>query len=552
MQQFKKITSQHYLDTIRGMWVGKFLGGTLGAPIEGIKDIHTFTPADLQPELAENDDTDLQLLWLHALEEHGVELTGKILAEEWMEHYPTPWCEYGIMMKNWRSGLQPPETGKHNNWFYHEGMGCPIRSEIWGAVCAGSPELAARFAEMDGTLDHHGDSVEAEKFLAAIDAAVFVEKDIERLLDIGQAVVDPASTFYALVRDARQWATNDDWATCRRKIINTYGHPEMTHVLENLGFIILGLIQGKGDFGATICAAINCGYDSDCTAASAGAIIGGILGFSGLPEHLKSAVPNSYQLSDWMKGFPREGSLDELCNACGHWAQKIATHHNAPLELEGEYTYTPLAVAPQPLPTKIAETPQHAKWAMIGPFTRPWTERLAQRTDFPDHGHPTMPSVEYCAMNTAGFNTDYLNGEATFDNASLSMLPADIAQLIQAQDDRVPTADLNWPQRSPYSYYAYTELSLEEAERVWLLLGSSGPLKVWIDGELRLESNSYQQFTPVSFSIDQQLDAGLHRVLIKAEVTSNKPELYFALKEHKQEHWHQNQYFMDFTWQPVG
>lgn len=543
-----KISMDTYRDRIRGMWVGKFIGGTLGAPIEGIKDCHAFKPGDLRPELAENDDTDLQILWLHALEEHGPGLTADDMILEWLEHYPAPWGEYGVMRANWQMGLRPPETGRHNNWFYHEGMGCPIRSEIWGAICPGAPELAAKYAEQDGAIDHNGASVEAEKFLAAIDAALFVEDDLGALLDIGQKAVDPASVFYDLVVTVREWAVKYDWETCRRRILNRFGHPEMTHVLQNLGFVILGLVQGKGDFEETICKAINCGYDSDCTAASAGAIIGGMLGFSRLPEHLRDAVPNVYQLSEFMVGFPREGSLDALCDSCGYWAQKVLEHHQADVVLEGTYQHSNIEVEPQVIPDILMSRPDHPSWSLIGPYFRPWDDRFSQNTKYPEHGQEAMPSVEYFAHNVPGIDFDYLGGEADFDATQLPAIPNDMKNVEKALDDRLPLRSLESSLERPWVGYAYTEFEIGESIDLWLMFGATGPLRVYLDGKCIITSDTYQPLTPVSFSAENRFKPGNHRLLVKFASTSNVPALYFALKEHSRKHWHQNPYYLKAVW----
>lgn len=42
----------------------------------------------------------------------------------------------------------------------------------------------------------------------------------------------------------------------------------------NVPFTVLALLAGDGDFGRTICTAVNCGMDTDCTAATAGALLG--------------------------------------------------------------------------------------------------------------------------------------------------------------------------------------------------------------------------------------------------------------------------------------
>jgi hypothetical protein len=53
---------------------------------------------------------------------------------------------------------------------------------------------------------------------------------------------------------------------------------------SNLGILVVGLLYGEGDFGETICVAVNCGEDTDCTGATAGAMFGIIHGIDAIPQ----------------------------------------------------------------------------------------------------------------------------------------------------------------------------------------------------------------------------------------------------------------------------
>src|SRR5512137_771087 len=72
-----------FLDRVTACWLGKNIGGTLGMPFEGkqqVQDVSFYT--NLKPgEPAPNDDLDLQLLWLKAMEEHGARVDARILGE---------------------------------------------------------------------------------------------------------------------------------------------------------------------------------------------------------------------------------------------------------------------------------------------------------------------------------------------------------------------------------------------------------------------------------------------------------------------------------------
>lgn len=68
------INLTEYRDKVEGCWAGKNIGGTLGAPMEGSRELthHEFYTQDLQGAPAPNDDLDLQLIWLEAIERHGL------------------------------------------------------------------------------------------------------------------------------------------------------------------------------------------------------------------------------------------------------------------------------------------------------------------------------------------------------------------------------------------------------------------------------------------------------------------------------------------------
>ncbi|MFR6332249.1 MAG: ADP-ribosylglycohydrolase family protein, partial [Eisenbergiella sp.] len=57
-----------------------------------------------------------------------------------------------------------------------------------------------------------------------------------------------------------------------------YGDVDCSISFYNIGVIVLALLYGNGEFEKTITLAVNCGYDTDCTAATLGAVLGIIYG----------------------------------------------------------------------------------------------------------------------------------------------------------------------------------------------------------------------------------------------------------------------------------
>lgn len=302
-----------YLDKVYGCWLGKCVSGTIGAPYEGMKQRLDFaySPVFLE-ELIPNDDLDLQVLWLSVLEQKGVNTTARDLAEAFSERCPYAPGEYAVFKKNFRCGIAPPLTGAFNNRTYIEGMGAPIRSEIWACIAPGNPGLAARYAEMDGQLDHAGNSVYAEQFLAAMEAAAFFESDLDRLVAIGLEHVPANSKIARLIRDVHGWAhSGRDRAYTRSLIIREYGHPSCTNLFENIGFTLLALFAGGSNLIESTMVALNCGFDTDCSCATAGALLGIIHG----AERLMAA----HDLTDI--GYALEVDAPRRSNTIRHLAE---------------------------------------------------------------------------------------------------------------------------------------------------------------------------------------------------------------------------------------
>ncbi len=290
-----------YFNKVYGGWIGKCIGGAVGAQVEGQKTIHNFTEETAFPKKwPPNDDLDLQVLWLHTIKKRGIFITSKDLAEEWIEHCWYYFNEYGRFLKNFKRGIEPPVSGWFDNEYFRESMGCPIRSEIWGFICPGNPDLAIWYAEKDGVLDHWRDSVWAESFFSAIEASLFFEKDINKLIEIGLKYVPKNSELrnvIELVKECRHQGLN--WKEARDEVLKNFGRPDFTSVYQNIGFTLIALLWGNYNFVNTILIALNCGYDTDCTCATAGAILGGILGENNIPLKWKAPLMDRFEM-----GFP--------------------------------------------------------------------------------------------------------------------------------------------------------------------------------------------------------------------------------------------------------
>ena len=283
-----KITYATYLDKVYGCFLGKTVIGTLGAPYEGIKmPLELPFKEEMINTMLPNDDLDLQVLWLDVAEKYGERFTSDQLLDRFVNYCDYSPGEYAVMRKNWTRGIHTPASGAFSNDFYIGGMGCPIRSEIWACLAPLDPWKAAELATRDGVLDHWGDSVQGERFFAALESAAFgvdgTTCNLYDLINVGLSVIKKDTKFYELVTDTVAWSREyDDVKRILRKILHKYGHPDCTNLHQNIGITLTALLKGNLDQIKTGMDALNCGFDTDCTCATAGAIIGIIRGAKSL------------------------------------------------------------------------------------------------------------------------------------------------------------------------------------------------------------------------------------------------------------------------------
>lgn len=315
-----------FYDKVFACWLGKNIGGTLGAPYENFR--HTFDLTFYEPvpdKPIPNDDLDLQLIWLKLLEERGLDPALPEFAEYWNLYAASyPWNEYGFFMRNYSRGLRPPIAGCFENYFVDE-MGSPIRSEIWACLYPGNPEQAARMAWKDSCIDHAGgEGTYGEIFWAAVESAAFVISDPMILIRIGLNMIPISCQISRSIREVL-WCYENNliWGITRERIVKWFGHIQACNAVPNHAFTIIGWLYGK-DFGDKLCKAVNCGYDTDCTGATLGALLGIIGGTDAIPEKWKKPIGLDIIVHKFTRNFVPPANIEELTERTVKLAEKMA------------------------------------------------------------------------------------------------------------------------------------------------------------------------------------------------------------------------------------
>ena len=291
-----KLNREKVYDKIYACWVGKNIGGTLGTPFEGKREINDCTGFTSEPgNPLPNDDLDLQLIWLKAMREVGPQnLNSRILGTYWLEYITPWWNEYGISKANMKNGLMPPVSGGYDNYWKHSN-GAWIRTEVWATLFPGDVEMAVKFAFEDASVDHGmGDGTYAAVFVAAMESAAFVIDDPRELIKIGLSNIPEDCRFAKYINTAVEcYDSGMTWKESREKIAKmSLDDPELGwfQAPGNVAYAVIGLLYGDGDFKKSLLIACNCGDDTDCTCATLGSLLGIMKGQEIIPDDWREYI----------------------------------------------------------------------------------------------------------------------------------------------------------------------------------------------------------------------------------------------------------------------
>ncbi len=327
-------------DFFRGAWLGRCIGCALGQPVEGKSSedivawyktagkypIRYFVPTvsggqrNEGPATDENlkgmpldDDTRFTVLYYLLLKEKGYGFDSWDVGSHWAWHLPirfvctaetqaylnyinvdtfTPWYKP-------EGALETLKSEKINTYLnpYREWIGAQIRADAFAYAAAGMPRLASRVAHTDAYFSHVKNGIYGEMFFAALIAAAFTEKSIDKCFDIALSVVPKKSRFY----EEAVWTMQTvKTSKTRQQLISTLVENSKkyswVHTINNATFCIAAILQSEGDFRSAVTFAVECGADTDCNGATVGSFMGALLGESGIPADLRDAMMDTFSV----------------------------------------------------------------------------------------------------------------------------------------------------------------------------------------------------------------------------------------------------------------
>jgi ADP-ribosylglycohydrolase len=271
-----------------------------------------------------DDDIVYTILGLLVAEEYGVDFTVGDVGRTWVRYLPHACTAEDIALKNLRKGVKAELAGAKDNP-YCEWIGADIRSDPFGYMAPGFPEKAARMAYNDAFLSHRRNGIYGEMFFAAAISAAFTVRDPMEAIKIGLTEIPANCSLSHAVKWALRTAPKiKNYKDARRAVDSHFDGMSGVHTNNNACLTIFGLSIGGLDFTKVAGETVAMGLDNDCTAATAGSIVGAIIGKGGMPNHWTKRFNN--KVHTYLKGKPLF-RIDDLVSRFLRLAKTVVDIH---------------------------------------------------------------------------------------------------------------------------------------------------------------------------------------------------------------------------------
>jgi ADP-ribosylglycohydrolase len=392
-QEYRPLLESELKDKIAGYWLGQLAGNYMGFPYENIytdqpiplfidryydfraldsldllmnvDDRRAYTPimAGAMNGAWSDDDTDIEFVTLHAVEQYGLDLTYWEITEMWKKHINRfIWSANRQARDLMEQGLVPPATGSKSNNPYWYRITSQLVNEIWSIFYPGMTELAAKRADWGAHIMCDDWATHATVTYGIMYSAAFFEKDIGRLVRMAIDYLPAGSPYREGLINVMQWHhDNEDWRVTRQLIHDHYfkqvdgfeiPYPVGGSVVNGLCGI-MALLYGEGDFTRTVGIATTAGYDCDNQAATCGGLAGVLNGASGIPEYflfglnpeLKWEKPFNNQYINYSRDdLPNYNTISDIVDRLFRITEEAVLHNGGRWESgkDGRYLLIPV------------------------------------------------------------------------------------------------------------------------------------------------------------------------------------------------------------------
>jgi len=324
-EPLRLLDRDEYADRLRAMWLGEVIANWTGRRTEGHRTSPPFFTDDdwgtgniqfvfdQDPWLAD-DDTDIEYVYLHLIDQHdNVVLTPEQIRDGWLAHMDPAWIwvsnaqAYDLML----SGVRPPASslGTANpHWLKIDAQ---LTTEFFGAFAPGMPREALEAAHLPIATTARSHAAHASQAfmlmysLAPVaDRSAPIGERVRWVIDESRRYIPDSSKtadiidFVTAHHDANP--DPDDWESTRDAIYDRYQLNASANGFRYRGVVessvnfatgIMCLLYGNGDYLRTLQIGTLSGWDSDNPTATAGGLLGLMLGTDALRAQIESSFP---------------------------------------------------------------------------------------------------------------------------------------------------------------------------------------------------------------------------------------------------------------------
>lgn len=319
-------------EKIKGAWYGRISGCLLGKPLEGIKTKELYpllketgnyplsryvVSSEITEEMIEkydfwlkdkawadvidcapiDDDTTYTVLAQILIDKYGHDFKPKDMAKLWLQSQPIEkyFTAEKVAYTNFINGYAPPCSAMYKNP-YREWIGAQIRGDYFGYITPGNAELGAEYGFRDACISHIKNGIYGEMFASAMLSCAAVAENVTDVIKGGLAEIPATSRLYNAVYDIinkyENGVSQEDCISFIHNKYNEFDPHNSVHTIPNALIVVIALLYGNGDFGKSVCLAVQIGYDTDCNAATVGSVLGMLNGFDSIGDEWVKVLNN--------------------------------------------------------------------------------------------------------------------------------------------------------------------------------------------------------------------------------------------------------------------
>ncbi|HPE74822.1 MAG TPA: ADP-ribosylglycohydrolase family protein [Draconibacterium sp.] len=308
------LTKTELQDKIKGGWAGQVIGCTYGGPTE-FRYNGVMIPDSVSIPWDETrclwyyenspglyDDVYMDLTFVDVFEKEGLDAPAKSHALAFANADYMLWHANQAARYNILNGIMPPESGHWLNNPHSDDIDFQIEADFAGLMSPGMVNTASEICDKVGHIMNYGDGWYGGVYVAAMYSLAFVSGDVNYVVTEALKAIPAESEFHKCISDVIKWHLeypadwSQTWNLVQQNWSQDIGCPDGVFTDFNIdakinaAYIVIGLLYGEGDYTKTLDVSTRCGQDSDCNPASAGGILGTMIGYSNLPEEWKKGV----------------------------------------------------------------------------------------------------------------------------------------------------------------------------------------------------------------------------------------------------------------------